>query len=50
MVYSVVNTLIANTDAEKAEITIAGQAEATLGEDLDLYNYYQWNEDMIGEE
>ena len=49
-VYSVVNTLIANTDAEKAEITIAGQAEATLGEDLDLYNYYQWNEDMIGEE
>lgn len=49
-VCSVVNTLIANTDAEKVEITIAGQTEATLGEDLDLYNYYQWNEDMIGEE
>ena len=47
--YSVVNTLIANTEAEKVEISIAGNAEAKLGDDIELYNYYQWNEELLTE-
>ena len=47
--YSVVNTLIANTEAEKVEISIAGNAEAKMGDDIELYNYYQWNEELLNE-
>ncbi len=48
--YSVVNTLIANIDAEKVEISIAGNPEAVLGEDTELYRYYRWNSELVPEE
>ena len=43
--YSVAHTLIANTDAEMAEIMIDGNANAFFG-DLDLYRFFGWDEGM----
>ncbi len=49
-VYSVVNTVIANTETDKVEISIAGNADVKMDEETDLYNFYQWNEELIAEE
>ena len=46
-VYSVVNTALAACDAEKVEISIAGQREVVFRENMNLYNFYKWNEDII---
>ena len=46
-VYSVVNTALAACEAEKVEISIAGQKEVVFRENMNLYNFYKWNEDII---
>lgn len=46
-VYSVVNTALAACDAEKVEISVAGQREVVFRENMNLYNFYKWNEDVI---
>lgn len=46
-VYSVVNTALAACDAEKVEISIAGQRKVVFRENMNLYNFYKWNEDII---
>lgn len=49
-VYSVVNSLLAATGMEKVEISVDGKAEIMFGENIDLYNYFTWNEDLIAVE
>ncbi len=46
-VYSVVNTLIAATGAEKVEISIAGNKEVTFGKNMQLYKFYEWNDSLL---
>lgn len=46
-IYSVVNSLLAATDVDKVEISVNGQTELTFGENMSLYNYYEWNPDLI---
>lgn len=46
-VYSVVNTALAACDAEKVEISVAGEREVVFRENMNLYNFYKWNEDII---
>ena len=50
-VYSVTHTVVENTDANRVEIQIDGEGEVMFGEDLDLYQFFQWNDDLTpGEE
>ena len=49
-VRSVVNTLLAATEADKVQITIAGEGERTFGESLNLYQFFTWDEENIPEE
>lgn len=46
-IYSVVNTVLAACDAEKVEISVSGQREVVFRENMNLYNFYKWNEDII---
>lgn len=46
-VYSVVNTVLAASDAEKVEISIEGDSERIFRENINLYNFYKWNENII---
>ena len=48
-VYSVAHTLIANTDAEEAEIMIDGDSDARFGE-IELYRFFGWNEEKCPKE
>lgn len=49
-VYSVVNTLLSVTGAEKVQISVEGSPEQTFGENMPLYNFYEWNEKLIAAE
>ena len=49
-VYSVVNTVLAATGAEKVEISINGDKKVTFGENTDLYRFFHWNQEIIKEE
>lgn len=49
-VYSVVNTLVSAAGVEKVEISVGGKNEVTFGENMNLYNFYQWNEELISRE
>ena len=49
-VYSIVNSLIENTDAQKVQISVNGNAEAVLEDGTSLYNFYEKNTDLILEE
>ena len=44
-VWSVAHTIIANTEAEKAEIMVDGMSDETMGE-LDLYQFFGWNDQL----
>ncbi|MCD7866874.1 MAG: GerMN domain-containing protein [Clostridiales bacterium] len=46
-VYSVVNTLISATGAGRVEILVDGKSDVTFGETMELYNFYEYNEDLI---
>lgn len=46
-IYSVVNTVLAVTGAEKAQISVEGSPEGTFGENMPLYNFYERNEKLI---
>ncbi len=46
-IYSVVNTLIAATGADKVEISIEGNKEVTFGKNMQLYKFYEWNKNLI---
>lgn len=48
--YSVVNSLLAGSDGDKVKISINGDDEAMFGEEISLYNFYEWNEDIVMEE
>ena len=48
-VYSVAHTLIANTEAEEAEILIEGDSDALFGE-TELYQFFGWNEEKSPKE
>lgn len=41
------NTVLAACDAEKVEISVSGQREVVFRENMNLYNFYKWNEDII---
>ncbi|MDO4649105.1 MAG: GerMN domain-containing protein [Eubacteriales bacterium] len=47
---SVGNTLIANTNANKVEITVDKEKDTELSEGTNLYQYIKWNEELIGTE
>ena len=49
-VYSVVNTLLSVTGAGKVQISVEGSPEQTFGENMPLYNFYEWNEKLIAAE
>ena len=44
-VYSVVHTLIANTETDRVEIMVDGKSEAVFGE-LELYQFFSWNDEL----
>ena len=46
-VYSVVNTLLGVTGAKQVEISVEGEKEVTFGKNMQLYNFYEWNENLI---
>lgn len=46
-IYSVVNTLINATGVEKVELFVDGKCDATFRENMNLYNFYKWNEEII---
>lgn len=46
-VYSVVNSLLTLENADKVQILIDGADNAVFGEDMQLYNFYEWNEDLM---
>jgi germination protein M len=46
-IYSVVNTLIAASSVDRVQISIDGNAEATFRDNMNLYNFYKWNEGLI---
>lgn len=50
MIYSVVNSLLAASDAQKVQISVNGNAEAVLEDGTSLYNFYEKNTDLILEE
>ncbi|MBQ8305114.1 MAG: GerMN domain-containing protein [Blautia sp.] len=49
-VRSVVNTLLAATEADKVQITIAGEGETVFGESLSLYQFFTWDDENIPKE
>lgn len=49
-VYSVVNTVIAASGAEKVQISVEGKGEVTFRENMELYNFYKRNESLIARE
>lgn len=46
-IYSVVDSLLASADADKVKISVGGDGEGTFGENMPLYNFYEWNEELI---
>ncbi len=44
-VYSVVHTLIANTETDRVEIMVDGENDAVFG-DLELYRFFSWNDEL----
>ena len=49
VLYSVANTVIAATGAEKAEILVDGNTDAVFGAgETSLYTFFRWNEELIG--
>lgn len=49
VVASVVNSLIAVGNIDEVQISIAGDEHAVMPGDLDLYQYFQWNEKIVKE-
>ena len=49
-IYSVVNTVIDATGAEKVEISIDGRTDLNFGEHTALYQFFHWNQEVIREE
>ena len=47
VVYSVVNSILASCGESRVEISVDGNTEATLGEELGLYRYFDFQEDLI---
>lgn len=52
VIYSVVNSLLGEVEADKVQILIDGNDSSTLADGTSLYNFFGWNEEMIagGEE
>lgn len=52
MVYSVVNTLLAASEADRVQISVQRETEGDFGEGLPLYAFYERNEELVdsGEE
>ena len=49
ILYSVANTMIAATGAEKAEILVEGSTDTAFGTgETSLYTFFHWNEELIG--
>ncbi|MDO4272779.1 MAG: GerMN domain-containing protein [Eubacteriales bacterium] len=46
-VYSVVDSLLASAEADKVKLSVGGDGEGTFGENMPLYNFYEWNDDLI---
>ncbi|MDY5021501.1 MAG: GerMN domain-containing protein [Blautia sp.] len=49
-VYSVVNSLLSNIEADKVQILIDGKKEPVLGEDMQLYNFFELNKSLVAGE
>ena len=48
-VYSVVNSLLSNIKADKVQILIDRQKEPVLGEEMQLYNFFEQNKSLVVE-
>lgn len=46
-VYSVVNSLLSSIKADKVQILIDGKKEPVLGEDMQLYNFFEFNKSLV---
>lgn len=47
-IYSVVNSLLANIDADKVQIMVGGdEKQEIFGEDTSLYQFYEKNDDLV---
>ncbi|MDO4306508.1 MAG: GerMN domain-containing protein [Eubacteriales bacterium] len=46
-VYSVVNSILAACEADKVQITVEGSSSGTFGKEMNLYNFYEKNEQLI---
>lgn len=47
MIYSVVNSLLDTTSADKVQISIEGDTEAKLSDGTSLYSLFSKNTDLI---
>ena len=50
MIYSVVNSLLDTTSADKVQLSVEGKDEVTLSDGTSLYNLFEKNTDLILEE
>ena len=50
MIYSVVNSLLDTTSADKVQLSVEGEDEVTLSDGTSLYNLFEKNTDLILEE
>ena len=46
-IYSVVNSLVANCEADKVQISVNGDSDGVFGFGMPLYNFYEKNEDLV---
>lgn len=46
-IYSVVNSLLAVSEADKVQISIDGNTSGMFGQNMPLYNFYEKNEELI---
>ena len=49
-VYAVVNSLLASGNAQRVRILVDGKKEEIYGENMQLYRFYSWNENLIRQE
>lgn len=49
-IYSVVNSLLASIEADKVQITVGNDKEGTFGEKMQLYHFYEKNNELVMKE
>lgn len=49
-IYSVVNSILASCGETKVELTVGNRANRTFGDNMELYRFYEFRQDLVAEE